>query len=49
MAWITVLRAVGVQLAGMQTREAVWMLLPVLLTTMVTFLAPWSLGRVRHV
>ena len=47
-AWVTVLRAAGVQLAGMPTTDAVWMLSPVLLPLTVSALAPWSLSRVRH-
>ena len=47
-AWVTVLRAAGVQLAGMPTMDAVWMLSPVLLPLMASVLAPWSLNRIRH-
>jgi hypothetical protein len=47
-AWVTVLRAAGMQLAGMPTTEAVWMLSPALLPLMAGVLAPWSLNRVRH-
>ena len=47
-AWVTVLRAAGVQLAGMSTADAVWMLSPALLTLMASVLAPWSLSRIRH-
>jgi hypothetical protein len=47
-AWVTLLRAAGVDLAGMPTTDAVWMLSPVLLTLMTSVLAPWSLSRVRH-
>jgi len=48
-AWITVLRAAGVQLAGAPTMDAVWMLSPALLPLIASFLAPWSLSRIRHV
>jgi hypothetical protein len=48
-AWLTVLRAAGLQLTTTVTRDAVWMLLsPMLLTLMVSVLAPWSLSRIRH-
>ncbi|HEY1307965.1 MAG TPA: hypothetical protein VGF24_30640 [Vicinamibacterales bacterium] len=47
-AWVTVLQAAGVQLAGMPTTDAVWMLWPVLLPPMATVMAPWSLNRIRH-
>ena len=47
-AWVTVLRAAGVQLAGMPTTDAVWMLSPALLPLTVSVLAPWSLSRIRH-
>jgi hypothetical protein len=47
-AWVTVLHAIGVQLAGMPTTDAAWMLSPVLLPLMAAVLAPWSLSRVRH-
>ena len=47
-AWLTMLRAAGVQLAGMPTTDAVWMLSPVLLPLMASVLAPWSLSRIRH-
>ena len=57
-AWVTVLHAAGVQLvlrvlagvqlAGMSTTDALWMLSPVLLPLTVSVLAPWSLSRVRH-
>jgi hypothetical protein len=48
VAWVTVIRVAGVQLSGMPTRNAVWMLSPVLLPLMVSGLAPWSLNRIRH-
>jgi hypothetical protein len=47
-AWVTVLRAAGVQLAAMPTMDAVWMLAPALLPLMASVLAPWSLNRIRH-
>ena len=47
-AWLTLLRAAGVSLAGMPTTTYVWMLSPALLPLMVSALAPWSLSRVRH-
>jgi hypothetical protein len=47
-AWVTVLHANGIQLSGMPTTDAVWMLSPVLLTPMALVLAPWSLSRIRH-
>ena len=47
-AWVTVLRAAGVQFAGMPTTDAVWILSPILLTLMASVLTPWSLSRVRH-
>jgi hypothetical protein len=47
-AWVTLLRAAGVQLAGMPTTDAVWMLSPALLPPMVSVLAPWSPSRIRH-
>jgi hypothetical protein len=47
-AWVTVLRAAGVHLAGLPAMDAVWMLSPVLLPLLASVLAPWSLSRVRH-
>jgi hypothetical protein len=47
-AWVTVLHAVGVQLAGMPATDAVWALSPLLLPLMASALAPWSLSRIRH-
>ena len=47
-AWLTLLRAAGVSLAGMPTTDAVWMLSPALLPLMASVLAPWSLSRIRH-
>ncbi len=48
-AWVTVLRAAGVQLAGLPAMDAVWMLSPALLPLMASVLAPWSLNRIRHI
>ena len=48
VAWVTVLRAAGVQLAGMPTMDAAWMLSPSLLPLMASAVAPWSLSRIRH-
>jgi len=48
VAWVTVLRAAGVQFAPMPATDAVWMLSPMLLPLLVSVLAPWSLSRVRH-
>jgi hypothetical protein len=47
-AWLTVLRAAGVHLAGMPTTDVAWTLTPVLLPLMAVALASWSLSRVRH-
>jgi hypothetical protein len=47
-AWVTALRAAGVQLGAIPTMDAVWMLSPVLLPLMASTLAPWSLSRIRH-
>jgi hypothetical protein len=47
-AWLTMLRAAGVQLAGTSMPYAFWMLSPLLLPLMASALAPWSLSRVRH-
>jgi hypothetical protein len=49
VAWMTVLRAVGVQLAGMPATNAVSILSPALLPLMASVLAPWSLNRIRHI
>jgi hypothetical protein len=43
-----VLRAASVQLAGMPTMDAAWMLSPGLLPLMASVVAPWSLSRIRH-
>jgi hypothetical protein len=48
VAWMTLLRAVGVQLAGMPSTDTVLWLLPVLLPLTGSVLAPWSLSRLRH-
>jgi hypothetical protein len=47
-AWLTVLRAAGVSLAGMPTTNYIWMLSPALLPLIASVLAPWSLSRIRH-
>jgi hypothetical protein len=47
-AWLTVLHIAGVQLAGMSAMNAVWILLPALLSLTIGMLAPWSLSRIRH-
>lgn len=47
-AWLTMLRAAGVQLGAMPATEAFWMLLPALLPLAASALAPWSLSRIRH-
>jgi hypothetical protein len=47
-AWVTVLGAAGVRLAGMPTTDAFWMLSPALLPLTASVLAPWSLDRIRH-
>jgi hypothetical protein len=47
-AWLTMLRAAGVQLAAMPATDAFWMLSPALLPLTASVLAPWSLSRVRH-
>jgi hypothetical protein len=49
VAWVTLLHAAGVQLAGMPPWNAIWMLSPALLPLMVSVLAPWSLNRIRHI
>jgi hypothetical protein len=48
VAWVTLLRAAGVQFAGMPAVDAVWRLAPVLLPLTGSLLAPWSLNRLRH-
>jgi hypothetical protein len=47
-AWVILLRAAGLSLTGMSAGNVASMLSPVLLTLMVSALAPWSLSRVRH-
>jgi hypothetical protein len=47
-AWVTMLRAAGVQLAAMPTMNALWMLSPALLPLTASVFAPWSLNRIRH-
>ena len=47
-AWVTLLRAAGVDLVGLLPANAVWMLLPTLSPLTASVLAPWSLSRVRH-
>jgi hypothetical protein len=49
VAWVTVVRAAGMQIGGMQTRDAAWMLSPALLPLLASVVAPWSLNRIRHV
>jgi hypothetical protein len=48
VAWLTVLRAAGVQLAAMPAANAVLWLSPALLPLMGSVLAPWSFNRLRH-
>jgi hypothetical protein len=47
-AWVTLLRAAGVQLADVSAAFAFWMLSPSLLPLMASVLTPWSLSRLRH-
>ena len=47
-AWVTVLRAAGVQFAAIPTMDAFWMLSPTMLPLMASVLVPWSLSRIRH-
>jgi hypothetical protein len=47
-AWLTMLRAAGVSLAGMPAADAAWRLSPALLPLMASVVAPWSLSRIRH-
>jgi hypothetical protein len=49
MAWVTMLRAAGAQLADLPMTYAFWMLSPVLLPLMASVVAPWSLNRIRHI
>lgn len=48
-AWLTVLHAANVQLAGMSAMNALSVLSPALLPLVFSALAPWSLNRIRHV
>jgi hypothetical protein len=48
VAWVTLLRAAGVQIAGIPTMDVFWKLSPVLLPLMASAVAPWSLSRIRH-
>ena len=48
VAWVTVLRAAGVQVAAIPATDAFWMLSPALLPLMASVVAPWSLNRIRH-
>ena len=58
VAWVTVLRADGVQLvlrvlapvqpADLLATGVMWMLWPMLLLLTVSVLTPWSLSRIRH-
>ena len=47
-AWLTMLRAAGVSLAGMPAADAAWMLSPALMPLTLGLLAPWSYSRIRH-
>ena len=47
-AWLTILRAAGVSLAGLPATDAAWMLSPALMPLTISVLAPWSLSRIRH-
>jgi hypothetical protein len=47
-AWVTMLRAAGVQLSAMPATEAIWLLSPALLPLAAGVLSPWSFSRVRH-
>lgn len=49
VAWLTMLRATGVQLAGIPTMAAFWKLSPALLPLMAGVFAPWALSRLRHI
>jgi hypothetical protein len=48
-AWVTVLRAAGVQLTGTLGTDVARLLWPVLPLLMFSVLAPWSLNRSRHI
>jgi hypothetical protein len=47
-AWLTMLGAAGVSLAGMSAADAAWMVSPALMPLTISLLAPWSLSRIRH-
>ncbi len=47
-AWLTMLRAAGLSLAGMPATDAAWMLSPALMPLTISLMAPWSLSRIRH-
>lgn len=47
-AWVTLLRATGVQLDALAPSDALGMLWPAVLPLTASVLAPWSLSRVRH-
>ena len=48
LAWLTMLRAAGVQFAALPATDTLWMLSPALLPVTVCALAPWSLSHARH-
>ena len=48
-AWVTVLRAAGVQFGAIPAMDAFWMLSPAMLPLMASVLVPWSLSRIRHI
>ena len=48
LAWVTVLRAVGISPGALPVTDAVWTLSPAMLPLLVSVLAPWSLSRIRH-
>ncbi len=47
-AWLTMLGAAGVSLAGMSATDAVWILSPALMPLTLSVMAPWSYSRIRH-
>jgi hypothetical protein len=47
-AWLTMLRAAGVALAGMPATGGVLILTPALIPLTLSVLAPWSYSRIRH-
>jgi hypothetical protein len=47
-AWVTMLRAAGVELAWTRTTDVFWTLSPMVLLLMSCLLGPWSLSRIRH-